>query len=525
MPSYVDPTKIKATEPIEVTESKATDKKPPPTPPPADNRLPGLHTIPGVHEILRDYRPNRMQELADERRTRDTRFGVSRSVSTTALTAHRPESPRHNSYPPPMGSAHPMPYPTMGRIYEPHYGPAPPSEHELPPMTRTTTRTNSSESLGPRTPAISDGSLPQHYTLTYRSPQPSVEYNLGEYRPAEYRHDIPRPTEYPHSAGYGPAKYRPGSYPHTSTTAGPAAHFPAPQASYFTPLPVTEYPPNPVAPGPTPTPQLDSEHRPLSAARAQPRTPPPETKDPPKESDTPPDAKRLHRCPLWKEYNCHKWLTTSGHAGRHALQHTGAKNYKCTEPGCEKVFARKDNMAQHSKTHKKDSNNSRRRSSKDQPVKRTKISTSLPPISPSAPTAPPMMPHPGQRALPEFSSLTLNFRGEHNQTTAPRRPLLTQNPAYGQPATQFNAVDWQQGAQRQQPHSPPTDPRLDPRLAEPTHPASNPSVSEGGLPTPDSSRRPSGSSGLEVLADAAAHVQGQRRESHADGDVEMQQDG
>jgi len=60
-------------------------------------------------------------------------------------------------------------------------------------------------------------------------------------------------------------------------------------------------------------------------------------------------AKKQFPCPLAKAFNCSEFLTTSGHAARHAKKHTGKKDAFC--PECNKAFTRKDNMEQHRRTH------------------------------------------------------------------------------------------------------------------------------------------------------------------------------
>lgn len=60
--------------------------------------------------------------------------------------------------------------------------------------------------------------------------------------------------------------------------------------------------------------------------------------------------KNTYPCPLAKEYNCHDYFTTSGHAARHSKKHTGKKDAIC--PQCNKAFTRKDNMEQHRRTHR-----------------------------------------------------------------------------------------------------------------------------------------------------------------------------
>lgn len=49
--------------------------------------------------------------------------------------------------------------------------------------------------------------------------------------------------------------------------------------------------------------------------------------------------------------SCGKAFTTSNRLTRHFQIHTGAKPYECVIDGCNKYFARKDNMIQHCRTH------------------------------------------------------------------------------------------------------------------------------------------------------------------------------
>jgi hypothetical protein len=62
-------------------------------------------------------------------------------------------------------------------------------------------------------------------------------------------------------------------------------------------------------------------------------------------------GKNTYPCPLGHQFNCDRYFTTSGHAARHAKIHSGEKNIVC--PDCDKRFARKDNMDQHRKTHRR----------------------------------------------------------------------------------------------------------------------------------------------------------------------------
>lgn len=63
----------------------------------------------------------------------------------------------------------------------------------------------------------------------------------------------------------------------------------------------------------------------------------------------PQSKKNQYPCPMAKQFNCHDYFTTSGHAARHAKKHTGRKDALC--PECNKAFTRKDNMEQHRRTH------------------------------------------------------------------------------------------------------------------------------------------------------------------------------
>lgn len=46
-------------------------------------------------------------------------------------------------------------------------------------------------------------------------------------------------------------------------------------------------------------------------------------------------------------------ISSSGHLARHVKIHTGVKTHSCPIEGCEKMFARKDNMMHHFNTHKR----------------------------------------------------------------------------------------------------------------------------------------------------------------------------
>jgi hypothetical protein len=129
--------------------------------------------------------------------------------------------------------------------------------------------------------------------------------------------------------------------------------------------------------------------------------------------------KNQYPCPLSKQFNCHDFFTTSGHAARHAKKHTGKKDAFC--PECNKAFTRKDNMEQHRRTHQngrnakaggesqpkrvKTSSSSSKRSSKPPPLQ-----TSIPALDPSLPQSPassfgypePNFAQPGQSAVQPY---------------------------------------------------------------------------------------------------------------------------
>jgi len=83
--------------------------------------------------------------------------------------------------------------------------------------------------------------------------------------------------------------------------------------------------------------------------------------------------KNQYPCPLAKQYNCHDFFTTSGHAARHAKKHTGKKDAFC--PECNKAFTRKDNMEQHRRTHQNGRNSTK--SGGESQSKRQKTSSQL----------------------------------------------------------------------------------------------------------------------------------------------------
>lgn len=64
---------------------------------------------------------------------------------------------------------------------------------------------------------------------------------------------------------------------------------------------------------------------------------------PPPDHD--PRRKNGWPCPMAKDTGCTDWFSSSGHAKRHAMIHTGVKDFAC--PECEKQFVRKDNMMEH----------------------------------------------------------------------------------------------------------------------------------------------------------------------------------
>ncbi|KAJ5160415.1 uncharacterized protein N7482_007419 [Penicillium canariense] len=103
-----------------------------------------------------------------------------------------------------------------------------------------------------------------------------------------------------------------------------------------------------------------------SRGPAAPRTPPEI------HASTTPDAKPIHSqsgngrgtgrknkypCPYAASHGCLASFTTSGHAARHGKKHTGEKSVHC--PICNKAFTRKDNMKQHIRTHRTQSDDMR----------------------------------------------------------------------------------------------------------------------------------------------------------------------
>lgn len=87
--------------------------------------------------------------------------------------------------------------------------------------------------------------------------------------------------------------------------------------------------------------------------------------------------KNSYPCPMAKQYNCHDYFTTSGHAARHAKKHTGKKDAFC--PECNKAFTRKDNMEQHRRTHQSGRNAAK---STDSGVKKVKTQAKRPKPAP-----------------------------------------------------------------------------------------------------------------------------------------------
>jgi hypothetical protein len=129
--------------------------------------------------------------------------------------------------------------------------------------------------------------------------------------------------------------------------------------------------------------------------------------------------KNQYPCPLSKQFNCHDFFTTSGHAARHAKKHTGKKDAFC--PECNKAFTRKDNMEQHRRTHQNGRNSksagesqpkraktssSTKRSSKPPPLQ----ASTMPALDPSLPQSPassfgypePNFAQPGQNAVQPY---------------------------------------------------------------------------------------------------------------------------
>lgn len=140
--------------------------------------------------------------------------------------------------------------------------------------------------------------------------------------------------------------------------------------------------------------------------------------------------KNQYPCPLAKQYNCHDFFTTSGHAARHAKKHTGKKDAFC--PECNKAFTRKDNMEQHRRTHQ-NGRNANRSGGESQP-KRAKTSSSSqskrsskpPPLQASIPQLDPSLP---QSPASSFGYPEPNFAQPVQNSTHGYPPLdLLQSP-------------------------------------------------------------------------------------------------
>jgi len=110
-----------------------------------------------------------------------------------------------------------------------------------------------------------------------------------------------------------------------------SAYPPVPQPTGALPY----HPPNPAPPAAYFAHQQAPEQRPSSSSAAA--------------SANSRPKKNSYPCPMAKQFNCHDYFTTSGHAARHAKKHTGKKDAFC--PECNKAFTRKDNMEQHRRTH------------------------------------------------------------------------------------------------------------------------------------------------------------------------------
>ena len=129
----------------------------------------------------------------------------------------------------------------------------------------------------------------------------------------------------------------------------PSMHDPFAQKAIIPQQVLSQYP---ILPAPThadiaqlPTPAPSNDSTATSVAKTSPVNPsaPPVT-----------GKKNKYPCPYAQSHNCTSTFTTSGHAARHGKKHTGEKGVHC--PVCNKAFTRKDNMKQHERTHKNNSN-------------------------------------------------------------------------------------------------------------------------------------------------------------------------
>ncbi|KAJ8473048.1 hypothetical protein ONZ51_g8095 [Trametes cubensis] len=64
--------------------------------------------------------------------------------------------------------------------------------------------------------------------------------------------------------------------------------------------------------------------------------------------------KRIHNgSKPFKCTYCDRAFSESSNLSKHLRTHTGARPYPCTEPGCNKSFARPDQLARHMNVHKR----------------------------------------------------------------------------------------------------------------------------------------------------------------------------
>jgi len=239
----------------------------------------------------------------------------------------------------------------------------------------------------PLTPSFDFNALEQHKVDTVFAPQHAFfspprdqqqqqqqqqqhlhHHLLHQQQQQQQQHQHQPVSTYPPIPQQGPFN----SYP------APPQLAPQPQQLYQGPLPPSDIDANPIH---NPNASADANANPHHGdSRPQPPSKAPK--------------KNQYPCPLAKQFNCHDFFTTSGHAARHAKKHTGKKDAFC--PECNKAFTRKDNMEQHRRTHQ-NGRNSNKGAGESQP-KRVKTSTQPrraskpPPLPAAAPALDPSLP-------------------------------------------------------------------------------------------------------------------------------------
>lgn len=102
--------------------------------------------------------------------------------------------------------------------------------------------------------------------------------------------------------------------------------------------------------------RLPSERRFSMSSPAEPPSPQTSLSGSKDSIQTKGSRKNKYPCPYAASHSCSATFTTSGHAARHGKKHTGEKSVHC--PICNKAFTRKDNMKQHIRTHRTNSEDS-----------------------------------------------------------------------------------------------------------------------------------------------------------------------